>query len=65
MHMFLQDEGWACRLPGCAMANQAYWGVSPVGPYNLNRTGAPAERIRRVRALASFFSVRPIRPTGA
>lgn len=49
MHIFLRDEGWACRLPGLALSNQAYWGVSPVGPYNLNRAGAPAERIQRVR----------------
>lgn len=28
---------------------QVFWGVSPVGPYNLNRSGAPAERVQRVR----------------
>ncbi len=49
VQQFLEDEGFACRLPGMALANQAFWGASPVGPYNKNRTGAPAERIERVR----------------
>jgi hypothetical protein len=49
---FLEDEGWACRLPGIVLANQVFWGASPVGPYNLNRSGSPAERLQR--ALAAF-----------
>jgi hypothetical protein len=28
---------------------QVFWGASPVGPYNLNRSGSPAERLQRVR----------------
>lgn len=33
------------------MVLQVFWGASPVGPYNLNRSGSPAERLQRVRTV--------------
>jgi len=52
MEQWVGDDEWACRLPGAVFAVQPFWGVSPLGPYNRNRTGAARQRIQK--ALAKF-----------
>lgn len=52
MEVWLPDDGWACRLPGITIATQAFWGVSPKGPYSRNRTGNASSRI--LQAMSSY-----------
>lgn len=47
MKVWLPDDGWVCRLPGITVATQAFWGVSPAGPYSRNRTGNASSRVRQ------------------
>lgn len=48
MEQWAGQDGWACRLPGAVLAVQPFWGASPVGPYNRNRTGGAMGRIHQV-----------------
>lgn len=48
-HMFVRHKDMQILSSASMSMVQVFWGVSPVGPYNLNRSGAPAERIQRVR----------------
>ncbi len=40
----------SCTLPTMVIARQHMWGVSPVGPYYLDKHGSTAQRVRHVRS---------------
>ena len=39
----------ACTLPTMVIARQHMWGVSPTGPYYLDKQGSTKDRVKHVR----------------
>ncbi len=44
----------SCTLPTMVIARQHMWGVSPVGPYYLDKHGSTRDRVKHVRSLEPF-----------
>jgi len=40
----------SCTLPTMVIARQHMWGVSPVGPYYLDKHGSTRDRVKHVRS---------------